>query len=146
MATCTVKLPDEFMSKLNEFDSRTEEIIEKSLKAGAEIVYKQAKSNLQNVIGSGTKFDSRSTGQLLKALGVSPVKSKDNGYDIKIGFAEPRSGGGTNAEIASILEYGKKKAKQAPKPFMKPAQDATQKKAKEEIQRVFTEEAQKIFK
>ena len=50
----------------------------------------------------------------------SPVKVDAKGnYDIKVGFAEPRSDGGSNAKIANILEYGKHG--QPPKPFLKPA-------------------------
>lgn len=158
----TVKLPDEFMSKLNEFDERTEEIIEKTLEAGAEIVFKQAKSNLSIALASFGTSD-ESTGQLKGALGITPVKPSDDGYNIKIGFAEPRQNKKgastyskkrksgkkseyqlTNAMVASIIEYGKKN--QAARPFMKPAQDATKNKARDEMKRVFTEEAQKIMK
>ena len=38
---------------------------------------------------------------------------------MKIGFAEPRSDGGSNAKIANILEYGRHG--QPAKPFLKPA-------------------------
>ena len=67
MATITIKLPDEFMNQLSEFDSRLEDIFTKSLEAGVEIAEKQAKANLKAVIGSGTKLPSESTGQLLGA-------------------------------------------------------------------------------
>ena len=157
MSSITLKLPDEFMNKLSELDRRTEEIIEKSLEAGAEIVYQRASSNLRAAVKSPGES------QLLSSLGVSPVKPSDGGYDIKVGFNEPRqdkkgkttyskrlkSGKRseyqlTNAMIANILEYGKKG--QPARPFMKPAQDATKKTATAEIKRVFTEEAQKILK
>lgn len=144
MSTCTVKLPDEIMNKLSEFDAQTGEIVEKSLKAGAEITLRQVKTNLQSIVGNGTKFKSRSTGELIGALGISPVKSSDDGYNIKIGFGEPRKSGESNSKIASIIEHGKKG--QAAKPFMKPAEDATKSAAKAEIKRVFSEEANKILK
>ncbi len=38
---------------------------------------------------------------------------------MKVGFAEPRSNGDSNAKIANILEYGR--SGQPPKPFLKPA-------------------------
>ena len=164
MATVTIKLPEEFMNQLSEFDGRLEDIFEKSLEDGAEIAEKQARANLKAVIGSGTKFQSESTGQLLGALGTSPVKPSDlGGFDIRVGFAEPRkkkSGATTyskklksgkvsnyeytNEMIANIIEYGKKG--QAAKPFMRPAEDATKSKVIAKMEETFKAEAEKIFK
>lgn len=145
MATTTIKLPDEFMNQLSEFDSRLEDIFTKSLEDGAEIAEKQAKANLKAVIGSGTKFPSKATGELLGALGTSPVKrSSLGGFDIRVGFAEPRKDGGSNEMVANIIEYGKKG--QAAKPFMKPAEDATKSKVKAKMEETFKAEAEKIFK
>lgn len=145
MATITIKLPDEFMNQLSEFDSRLEDIFTKSLEDGAEIAEKQAKANLKAVIGSGTKLPSESTGQLLGALGTSPVKPSGlDGFDIRVGFAEPRKDGGSNEMVANIIEYGKKG--QAAKPFMKPAEDATKSKVKAKMEETFKAEAEKIFK
>ena len=145
MATIIIKLPDEFMNQLSEFDSRLEDIFTKALEDGAEIAEAQARANLKAVIGSGTKFPSKSTGQLLGALGTSPVKpSSLGGFDIRIGFSEPRKDGGSNEKVANILEYGKKG--QAAKPFMKPAEDATKSKVREKMKETFEAEAEKIFK
>lgn len=144
MATVTIKLPDEFMNQLSEFDGRLEDIFTKALEDGAEIVEKQVRTNLQGVIGRGTKVESKSTGQLLGALGISPVKPSKKGYDIKIGFAEPRKDGKSNEMISNIIEYGKKG--QAAKPFMKPAEDATKSKVKAKMEETFKAEAEKIFK
>ena len=45
---------------------------------------------------------------LAGALGISPVKTADDGsVDIKIGFSEPRQDGMCNAMIASVLEHGR---------------------------------------
>ena len=145
MATITIKLPDEFMNQLSEFDSRLEDIFTKSLEDGAEIAEAQVRSNLKAVIGSGTKFPSKATGELLGALGTSPVKrSSLGGFDIRVGFAEPRKDGGSNEMVANIIEYGKKG--QAAKPFMKPAEDATKSKVKAKMEETFKAEAEKIFK
>ncbi len=158
MATVTIKLPDEFMNQLSEFDNRLEDVFAKSLEDGAEIAEKQARANLKN------SLKGESSGQLLGALGISPVKPSElGGYDIRVGFAEPRrkKGGGptykkklksgkvsnyeyTNEMVANILEYGKKG--QAAKPFMKPAEDATKSKVKAKMQETFKAEAEKIFK
>lgn len=83
----------------------------------------KVKSNLASVIGSGVKYDKRSTGELERSLGVSPVKvDRDGNHNVKIGFSEPRSDGDSNAKIATIIEYGK--SGQPPKPFMKPAKSS----------------------
>lgn len=51
------------------------------------------------------------------------MKLDRNGdHNVKIGFSEPRSGGGSNAQLANILEYGR--SGQPPKPFLKPAKSA----------------------
>ena len=42
---------------------------------------------------------------------------------VTVGFAEPRSDGGSNAKLANILEYGKHG--QPAKPFLKPAKTAS---------------------
>ena len=134
MAKMTAKMPDALIAKLTRLGSKTDEVCEKALKAGAEVAEKAVSSNLSAVIGKGTKYDSRSTGQLEKALGVSPVKVDAKGnYDIKVGFAEPRSDGGSNAKIANILEYGKHG--QPPKPFLKPAKS----KARRQIMAAMTD-------
>ena len=108
MAKLTVRTPDALIAKLTRLGNQTDQVCEKALKAGAQVAEKAVSSNLSAVIGKDTKKPSRSTGELQSALGVSPVKVDDKGnYDIKVGFAEPRSGGGVNAKIANILEYGK---------------------------------------
>lgn len=126
MAKIKAQMPDVLIAKLNRLGERTDKVCEKALKAGAEVAEKAISSNLSAVIGKGTKLPSRSTGQLQKALGVSPVKVDAKGnYDIKIGFSEPRSDGDSNAKIANILEYGK--SGQPPKPFLKPAKSKSRK-------------------
>lgn len=120
MAKVDFKMPEEFLLKVSRLAEKTDEIIPKVLEAGAEVVYDKVKSNLSSVVGKNTKVKSRSTGELESALGVSPAKQDRNGnFNVKIGFAEPRSDGGSNAKIANILEYGKHG--QPPKPFLKPA-------------------------
>ena len=126
MAKMTAKMPDALIAKLSRLGNKTDEVCEKALKAGAEVAEKAVVSNLSAVIGKGTKQKSGSTGQLQKALGISPMKLNSRGeLDIKIGFAEPRSDGESNAKIANILEYGR--PGQPPKPFLKPAKSKSRK-------------------
>lgn len=106
--------------KVSRLADQTDVIIPKVLEAGGEVVLSKVKSNLSSVVGSDTKEKSRSTGELERSLGLSPAKqNRDGNWDVKIGFAEPRSDGDSNAKIANILEYGK--SGQPPKPFLKPA-------------------------
>ncbi len=124
MAKAAFKMPEDFLLKLSRLGEKTDEIIPKVLEAGGEVVEAKVKSNLQSVIGSGTKEESRSTGELISALGVSSARQdKDGNFNVKVGFSEPRSDGKSNAMIAGVLEYGK--SGQSPKPFLKPAKSAS---------------------
>ena len=117
-------MPEEFLLKLSRLGSGTDAVAEKVLEAGGQVVLSRVKANLSAVIGSGTKYDSRSTGELEASLGLSPVKAdRDGNHNIKIGFSEPRSDGGSNAKLANILEYGKHG--QPAKPFLKPAKTSS---------------------
>ncbi|MBU5627707.1 HK97 gp10 family phage protein [Oscillibacter sp. MSJ-2] len=142
----TIKLPEELINQLSEFDKHTGEIMDAALTAGAKVACKQAKTNLSFAIGSGTKEPSQSTGELVRALGVTPVKPDRDGWNVRVGFAEPRRDGKSNAMVANILEYGSRKHNQPARPFMKPAADSTKAAAKAEIKRVFDEEAKKYLK
>lgn len=120
MAKVDMKMPEDFLLKLSRLGDQTDTIIPKVLEAGGEVVLNKVKSNLSAVVGSGTKEKSRSTGELERSLGLTPaLMDRDGNFNVKVGFAEPRSDGGSNAKIANILEYGKHG--QPPKPFLKPA-------------------------
>lgn len=125
MAKVDIKLPTDFEEQLSRLAEKTDEIIPKVLEAGGEVVLSKVRRNLSSIVGQGTKEESRSTGELERSLGLSPAKQKrdGSGWDVKVGFAEPRSDGGNNAKIANILEYGKHG--QAPKPFLKPAKSSS---------------------
>ena len=143
MAKVDIKMPDEFLLKVSKLGSDFDPVAEKVLKAGGEVVFKRTKSNLSAVIGKGTKHESRSTGELEKALGVTSVRLDRNGnHDIKIGFSEPRSDGESNAKLANILEYGKHG--QPAKPFLKPAKSASKSECISVMKSTFEEEVKKI--
>ena len=113
------------------------------LEAGGQVVLAKVQSNLTTVIGSGTKYDSRSTGELAQSLGLSPVKlNREGNHDIKIGFSEPRSDGGSNAKLANILEYGKHG--QTAKPFLKPAKSASKAECIRVMEQTLKEEVEKL--
>jgi len=120
VASIKMKMPDDFLNKLSNLGTHTDEIVSKVLMAGAEVVEKEVRDDLQSVIGKDTKHPSQSTGQLIASLGTASVKQdRDGVFNVKIGFAENRSDGKSNAMIASVIEYGK--SNQKAKPFLKPA-------------------------
>ena len=124
MAKAMMKLPEDFLMKVSRLAERTDEILPRVLQAGGEVVEEKVRSNLQAIIGSGTKEESRSTGELVGSLGVSPAKQdKDGNFNVKAGFEDGRSDGRSNAMIAGVLEYGKHG--QPAKPFLKPAKSAS---------------------
>lgn len=143
MPKVNLKLPDDLIKRISTLGDKTDEICEKALKAGAEVVEKQLKNNLDSVIGKDLKYDSRSTGQLQNAIGITPVLVDKNGnYNIKIGVDENRSDGLFNTMLANILEYGK--VGQPPKPFMKPTKSKSKKPALEKIKSTLEEEISKL--
>lgn len=143
MAKAQMMMPEDFLKRLSRLGDRTDEISEKVLEAGGEVVLTRVKGNLAGVIGRGTQYESRSTGELLGSLGLSSVKVDKNGnHNIKVGFAEPRSDGDSNAKIANILEYGKHG--QPAKPFLKPATSSSKVACEEAMKAKFEEEVGKL--
>ena len=143
MAKAAFKMPEDFLLKLSRLGEKTDEIIPKVLEAGGEVVEAKVKSNLQAIIGSGTKEESRSTGELLSALGVSSARQdKDGNFNVKVGFSDPRTDGKSNAMIAGVLEYGK--SGQSPKPFLKPAKSASKSACVDAMIAAFEKEVENI--
>ena len=142
MAKAETKMPEEFLLKLSRLGDKTDDIIPKVLEAGGEVALAKVKGNLSSAVGRGTKEKSRATGELQHSLGLSPAKQKrdGSGWDIKVGFAEPRSDGGSNAKIANILEYGKHG--QPARPFLKPARTQSRKPAIEAMKARFEQEVE----
>ena len=138
MARVTIEMPTTLMDQLASAAEKTDSAIPKALEAGGKVVFERMQANLRSAIGRGTKVKSRSTGKLLAALGVSPVKVNDEGnYDVKVGFAEGR-GNVSNAMLANLLEYGK--SGQPPKPFLKQTKSSSQKPCVEAMESVLKEE------
>ena len=143
MAKVDIKMPDEFLEKLSKLGAQTDEISERVLEAGGEVVLAKIRSNLSSVVGKDTKVDSRSTGELERSLGMSKARVDRNGnHNIKIGFAEPRSDGGRNAKIANILEYGRHG--QPAKPFLKPAKSSSKSACEAAMKQKLEEEISKL--
>lgn len=154
MAKVQLIMPDDFEKRLTALGKSEDAIAEKVLEAGAEAVLPKIRSNLAGSIGRNTKVESRSTGELLGSLGVSPMKQdKDGNNNVHVGFNEPRRkqyaargkrsySESTNAMIANVLEYGRHG--QPAKPFMKPAVKAAKAAVQDAMQTKFIEEVDKL--
>ena len=139
MAKVTVEFPDDIVQKLASLETRTDAVLEKTLQAGADVVKPVFQTKLASAIGRNTKRKSTSTGQLVSALGVSPVKTADDGsVDIKIGFNEPRQDGKRNAMIAGILEHGN--SNQPARPFLSATKSAVKAPATQAMIDAFNQE------
>jgi len=143
MARGEFKMPEEFLHKISKLADRTDDIVPRVLDAGGKVMLARVKSNLQAVIGKDTKYDSRATGELVSALGLSGARlDRAGNYNVKVGFAEPRRDGTSNAKLANIIEYGKRG--QPPKPFLKPAKSAAKGACIEAMKAKLAEELDKI--
>jgi len=137
MTKCTAKLPEDLLKKLSRVGDNMDKIAESALTAGGNVVLRKTKSNLESMVKGP------STGQLVSALGLSPVLLDRNGnYNIKVGFDEYRSDGSANAMVANIIEYGKHG--QPAKPFLKNAKSSSKKECEETMARKIEEEIKKL--
>lgn len=137
MAKCTCKLPEDLLKKLSRLGNKMDDVSEVVLEAGGEVVLDKVKSNLESVLSGD------STGELVGSLGLTKVRvGKDGNPNIKVGFAEPRRDGKSNAMIANILEYGK--SGQEARPFLKPAKKQSKKACIDAMTRKLEEEIDKI--
>ena len=59
MAKAEIKMPEDFLKRLSKLGNKTDDITEKVLNAGGEVVLAKVKSNLSSVIGRDTKYPCR---------------------------------------------------------------------------------------
>lgn len=135
MARTQIKMPTKTLEQFAHITTSMPEIADEAVTAGGRVVEERVRANLSAAIGSGTKGKSRSTGQLLGALGLSPAKVDRKGdHNVKVGFTENRRDGRPNALIANVLEYGK--AGQTPRPFLRPARASSRQACLEAMKHV----------
>jgi len=140
MAKVSIKMPDEFLLRISRLGDQIDVIAPRVLEV---VVLEKVKSNLRTSIGKETKYPSRATGEMLSSLGLSEAKQdRDGNFNVKVGFAEPRSDGESNAKIANIIEYGKHG--QPARPFLRPARTASQKPCTEAMVAKLEEEISKL--
>lgn len=130
MARIHIKLPTDFLDALQAASDVVDSSAEEVLNAAAAVVEPRMRANLSSAIGSGIKGESRSTGQLLGALGTTSVKVNSAGdHNVKVGFAENRRDGRSHALIANVLEHGR--SNQPARPFLAPTKSQTRRPAVE---------------
>ena len=134
MARAQITLPNAFIDALEAASTLLDTAADEVRSAGAAVVEPRLRSNLSAAIGQ-TTTPSRSTGQLLAALGTTSVKVNSTGeHNVKIGFAENRDDGRSNALIASVLEHGR--SNQPARPFLAPTSSHTRRPATEAMKQV----------
>lgn len=148
-----ISFDDELQKKLQKLGRETDQILGAAMEAGAEAALPIVRQNLESAIGN-TKEKSRSTGELVASLGVSPALVDNEGNtNVKIGFNEPRrvqtvAKGkrsyytATNAMIANVLEYGKHG--QPARPWLKRSKSRSTKVFEQKAQEVLDREVEKL--
>lgn len=143
MARIHIKLPTDFLDALQAASDVVDSSAEEVLNAAAAVVEPRMRANLSSAIGSGIKGESRSTGQLLGALGTTSVKVNSAGdHNVKVGFAENRRDGRSHALIANVLEHGR--SNQPARPFLAPTKSQTRRPAVEAMKQTLAAKIEQV--
>lgn len=139
MAKVTAVLPTKIEKKIQILAAKDGELIKKAVYDGADILANQVRANLQaNLAGS-----QYSTGALLEAFGVAPIRQYGDSINTKMGFDGYDGKGVPNALKARAMESGT--SKQAKRPFMRPAFNQKSEQARAKMVQTFEEEIKKIM-
>jgi HK97 gp10 family phage protein len=115
MAKIELTLPEDFLRSIDTAADGFAEAADEALQAGAQVVLKEMRSQLQK------RIQHSGESELVQALGVTDTKKNRSGsYNVKIGFDEHRRDGETNAKLAMLVEYGSRKRNRPERPFLKP--------------------------
>ena len=114
MAGFNIELPSDIIQGMKELANNTESMLEEMTQAGAEVVYKNIKSNM--------KSSFKSTKSLEKGLKITrPYKTKsDDGINTKVGFYGYDEDGIPIPLKALAREYGTSRGEKK-KPFVRKA-------------------------
>jgi len=148
MAKMTIKGTDELALKLSKLGANSQKIAEKVVRAGSNPVADEIRKNLEANIndpayvglkGNKTVKSTKSKGDLLDAMGISPpLRDKNGDTNVKVGFEGYDSKGVPNALKARAMESGTSTLKK--RPFVRPAVNKTKKKAIDEMSKAFEKE------
>lgn len=137
MASAAFMLDEDFAIKLSRLDTDINEIAKKAIYAGAKIVADTMKVNLESVLSD------EATGQLVEALGITPIGMMGSEWSAHIGFDGYDRDGVAFQLIARVLESGTSTRQK--KPFVRKTMNQTKTKVAAVMQAVVEEEYQKIF-
>ncbi|WP_070372554.1 HK97-gp10 family putative phage morphogenesis protein [Acetobacterium wieringae] len=137
MAMASFMAGDDFMLKLSRLETDMEMIAKKAIYAGAKVVADAMKINLKGVLSD------EATGELVEAMGITPIKLLGGQWTAKIGFDGYDANGVAYQLIARILESGTSTRKK--KPFMRKTMNQVKKQVAEVMTQVIDEEMKKIF-
>ena len=137
MAKATLTASEDFTLKLSRCATDLEFIAKKAIYAGVKIVADTMKINLEGILSD------EATGQLVKAMGVTPIKLLGGEWSAHVGFDGYDSKGVAFQLIARCLESGT--SNMPAKPFVRKTFNQTRKKVEEEMNRIIEEEMGKIF-
>lgn len=130
-------LDEDFAIKLSRLDTDMEEIAKKAIYAGVKVVADTMKINLQGILSD------EATGQLVDALGVTPIGMLGGEWSSHVGFDGYDTNGTAFQLIARVLESGTSTRQK--KPFVRKTMNQTRTKVAAVMQAVVEEEYQKIF-
>lgn len=135
MATMSSQGIDEFVKKLEQLESGAEEVADKMLIAGANVL----KSDLRSAAEAH-----KDTGAMASSIKVSKVSRKSsNEASISVRPTGKDSKGVRNMEKAGRLEYGT--SKQAATPFIQPTVESSEAEVLKTMTEVFDNETGKGF-
>lgn len=121
MARFQLKLPTEYMERLNSLDSNADEILKRAVYVGAGIVADAMKAKLLAV-------HTPRTGALVGSMGIASIKEDGDGWNTKIGFDGEDSKRVANVLKARVLDSGS--SRQRARPFIRPALNSSRSAAK----------------
>ena len=114
MAGFSAELPNELIKSFQKLENNTEEMLSEMTRAGAEVVYKQVKTNMKNSFKSTESLDK----------GLKITKSyrtpTDDGINTKVGFYGYNDKGVPIPLIAMAREFGTSQGEKK-KPFFRKA-------------------------
>ena len=139
MAKAVMMMDEDFAIKLSRLDADIEAIAKKAIYAGAKIVADAMKVNLEAIISDKT------TGELVKAMGITPIGMLGSEWSAHIGFDGYDSNGVAFQLIARVLESGSSNDNRPKKPFVRKTMNQTKTKVAAAMQAVVEEEYKKIF-
>ena len=137
MAKAAFMLDEDFAIKLSRLDTDINEIAKKAIYEGAKIVADTMKVNLESVLSD------EATGQLVEALGITPIGMLGGEWSAHIGFDGYDTNGVAFQLIARVLESGTSTRQK--KTFVRKTLNQTKTKVAAVMQAVVEEEYQKIF-